>query len=135
MTNPNQLPGLPFHDDEPTKIFVLKIVGANITDAERVNGDFLDYYHEEDRDLAEEDANAIGCEIVRDLMTPTSVRVIETTKGLPAYDRDMTYTDIGDALRWARDRARELGLSRRVPQFSYTLVCYSDAATKIEVIA
>lgn len=135
MTNPNHLPTLAPHLHVPGMIPVLKIIGANIADAERANGEFLDYYHEEDRDIAEADADAIGCEIVRDLIVPERVRVVETTKGLPTYTRDDEYTSVSDAISAAAKRAYELRLTRRVPQTSYTLLVYADAATTIEVLA
>jgi hypothetical protein len=135
MTNQNHLPILPADISVVGMIYVLKIVGPSLTDDERSDAGILDYYHEEDRDEAETDAEYVGGEIVRDFIVPERVRVVESTKGLPTYTREHTYTSVSDAIEAAGKRAYELRLSRRVPQTSYTLLVYADCATTIEVLA
>lgn len=121
------LPTLPANYPIPTLVPVLRIVDR-ATDSD----DILDYYHLCEYDDAKADASLVGGLVVRDMIEPEVVRVVERNL---SGERTETFTDIDEAIAFAKSRAEELGVPRVIPQNDTTLVQWNDAGTTIIVSA
>lgn len=124
-----QLPTLPSRYPIPTLVPVLRIV-----DRASESDEILDYYHLCDVDQAEADAATVGGRVVRDMMEPEVVHVVESNLD-GVYDTK-TFTCVDAAILYAKERVKEMPLySRTVPQADNVLASWTLGRFAIEVIA
>lgn len=122
------LPKLPANYPIPTLVPVLRIV-----DRAEDSDEILDYYHLCEVDQAEADAVTVGGRVVRDMIEPEVVRVVE--QNLIGV-RTETFTDIDEAIEYAKELVKSQPLySRTVPQSESVLAAWTLGRFAIEVIA
>lgn len=122
------LPKLPANYPIPTLVPVLRIVDRALD-----SDDILDYYHLCEVDQAEADAATVGGRVVRDMIDPEVVRVVE--QNLSGV-RTETFTDIDEAIEYAKELVKSQPLySRTVPQSDSVLASWTLGRFAIEVIA
>jgi len=122
------LPKLPANYPIPTLVPVLRIVDR-ATDSD----DILDYYHLCEYDDAKADASLVGGLVVRDMIEPEVVRVVERNL---SGERTETFTDIVEAIEYAKELVKSQPLySRTVPQSDSVLAAWTLGRFAIEVIA
>lgn len=122
------LPTLPANYPIPTLVPVLRIV-----DRAEDSDEILDYYHLCEVDQAEADAATVGGRVVRDMIEPEVVRVVEQN----LIDvRTKTFTDVDEAIAYAKELVKSEPLySRTVPQSDSVLASWTLGRFAIEVIA
>lgn len=123
------LPTLPANYPIPTLVPVFRIV-----DRTSESDEILDYYHLCDAEQAELDAATVGGKVVRDMIEPEFVNVVESN--LDGVYNTKTFTDVDDAIAYAKERVKEMSLySRTVPQADNVLASWTLGRFAIEVIA
>lgn len=124
-----QLPTLPERYPIPTLVPVLRIV-----DRASESDEILDYYQLCDVDQAETDAAVVGGRVVRDMIDPEVVHVVESNLD-GVYDTK-TFTDVDEAIAYAKERVKAFTLySRTVPQADNVLASWTLGRFAVEVIA